>query len=276
MINLKTLYKRSVTAFFYAIAVIFLLNFHYWTFIIFVFIVSYLTAFELITITNKSVNSKKYNYIIPLFTTSLPCLIQLLWFNNFDLLNKILIYLVLICFGIILTNLFIKKDKYLDPKNPYTFLSLFIIGLPFSQLIFTILPEKFTSFNVVFITLLLIWANDSFAYLTGSMFGKHKLMPSVSPNKTIEGFLGGGILAIATSLVLFKVNNHYSLSFYIILGIIVFLVGTLGDLAESKLKRKYNLKDSGSFFPGHGGFLDRFDSFIFLVPFINLLMIFYK
>ena len=153
---------------------------------------------------------------------------------------------------------------------------LFYIGIPFLLLGHSFLTPKDSFSIVIFILILLIWTNDTFAYLTGSMMGKNKLMPSISPGKTIEGFIGGGVFTIIVSFLLFKVFGTFSISFYVALAIIVWVLGTVGDLIESQLKRTYNIKDSGKIMPGHGGFLDRFDSFIFAVPFLVLLAYFLK
>lgn len=113
---------------------------------------------------------------------------------------------------------------------------------------------------------ILIWCNDTFAYLLGSAIGKHKIFPRISPNKTWEGFLGGVIsTVIAASLF------HYFLPImpywaWLGLAVVVLIFGTLGDLFESAIKRSYNIKDSGRFMPGHGGILDRIDSLLFALP----------
>ncbi|WP_130735537.1 phosphatidate cytidylyltransferase [Flavobacterium sp. J27] len=116
-----------------------------------------------------------------------------------------------------------------------------------------------------------IWTNDTFAYLVGKNFGKRKLFPSVSPKKTIEGFIGGIVFTIICSILLSKyyieTKNVY---IWIVIAIIISIFSTLGDLIESKLKRVAEIKDSGNIMPGHGGILDRLDSIIFVVPFINL------
>jgi len=119
--------------------------------------------------------------------------------------------------------------------------------------------------------LILIWANDTFAYLVGKNFGKNKLFPSVSPKKTIEGFIGGMFFTIISSIVLSKFYIESSIMYiWIIIAIIVSIFSTLGDLIQSKFKRVAGIKDSGKIMPGHGGVLDRLDSFIFVIPFINL------
>jgi phosphatidate cytidylyltransferase len=121
----------------------------------------------------------------------------------------------------------------------------------------------------------LIWTSDVFAYLTGSMFGKHKLMERVSPKKTWEGSLGGLIFALIAAYILSLFVNQLSLFEWISLSAVIVISGTLGDLVESLLKRNAGVKDSGTIFPGHGGVLDRFDAVIFATPmvfvFINLL-----
>lgn len=115
---------------------------------------------------------------------------------------------------------------------------------------------------------ILIWCNDSFAYLVGRFLGRNKLAPKLSPKKTWEGFMGGLVFTVIAALIL----NHYiqtaSLSQFQWIGLAVLTVisATLGDLFESALKRKHNLKDSGNFMPGHGGILDRIDSLLLVMP----------
>lgn len=111
------------------------------------------------------------------------------------------------------------------------------------------------------------WSNDTFAYLIGRLLGKTPLAPSISPNKTVEGSTGG---LVATVIASFLVNQYlleqsYPIFQLILLGVGVWLGGTIGDLYESKIKRNLGIKDSGSILPGHGGFLDRFDSFFYIV-----------
>ena len=115
-----------------------------------------------------------------------------------------------------------------------------------------------------------IWANDTFAYLSGKALGKNKLAPSISPKKTWEGFLGG-LVGVYVVLLLFKEylpNNLYWELF--ILSVFISSGATLGDLLESKIKRKAGVKDSGSIMPGHGGMLDRLDSYLFVAPLFYL------
>lgn len=114
------------------------------------------------------------------------------------------------------------------------------------------------------------WAPDSFAHITGSLFGKHKLLPHISPNKTVEGAFGGlaggiaGMLIYGIVLTLFDYKIHFPL--FILMGFLGAVFGLLGDLSLSYIKRKCIIKDYGNLIPGHGGVLDRFDSTLFVIP----------
>lgn len=116
----------------------------------------------------------------------------------------------------------------------------------------------------------IIWANDIFAYLVGRFLGKRKLFKRVSPKKTVEGFIGGLAASIVTGILIYTGIQQYSLLFWILLALLISLLGTLGDLIQSQLKREKNVKDSGVLMPGHGGIYDRVDSIVYATPFIYL------
>lgn len=114
-----------------------------------------------------------------------------------------------------------------------------------------------------------VWILDTMAYFTGKMFGKHKLFPSVSPNKTVEGGIGGVLGAVSAMLAAkYVFFNQLSIVHAVLIGGIIGIVGQLGDVIESFLKRQTGAKDSSSILPGHGGIFDRFDSIIFVGPFV--------
>jgi len=117
---------------------------------------------------------------------------------------------------------------------------------------------------------LLIWANDTFAYFTGSLIGKHKMLPAVSPKKSWEGFFGGLIFTLVTAWVLSEYFPKPDLIHWMVVAAIVVFFGTAGDFFESMIKREAGVKDSGNLMPGHGGFLDRFDALIFCLPFVMI------
>ena len=156
----------------------------------------------------------------------------------------------------LLTNRYINTTFYISAGIVF----LLLIGNNFGQYS----PE-----NIIGV-FALIWINDSFAYIIGKNFGKQKLFESVSPKKTVEGFLGGMIFTAIGSYFISEATDILLFSNWLILGVIVSVFGTLGDLIESKYKRQAGVKDSGNLLPGHGGLLDRLDSALFVAPFIYL------
>ena len=168
--------------------------------------------------------------------------------------------------------LYDKSSKKVDSISKYLYLFGYLI-LPF--VILTKIPFGIRGYNpkIIIGIFILIWTNDTFAYIVGKSIGKHKLFESISPKKTIEGFFGGFIFAIFASYFISKyyiegsITNQY---IWIGFAIIVSIFGTIGDLIESKFKRLANVKDSGKIMPGHGGILDRLDSVIFVSPFVFL------
>ncbi|RDI13099.1 phosphatidate cytidylyltransferase [Flavobacterium sp. AG291] len=145
---------------------------------------------------------------------------------------------------------------------------LLIIKLPF------VIVGVYSPF-VIIGSFILIWTNDTFAYIVGKTMGRHKLFERISPKKTIEGFLGGMLFTILGACILSQFDNFLTPVFnsslpWIGAAVILVIFGTLGDLVESQLKRKAGVKDSGNIMPGHGGILDRLDSIIFAIPFLFL------
>jgi phosphatidate cytidylyltransferase len=127
--------------------------------------------------------------------------------------------------------------------------------------------------NLLFASLMIVWAADIGAYFSGKKFGKNKLMPLVSPNKTIEGFVGG-LIWVAILVVILNLGNSTELAFYpvyLTIAIVTAIISAVGDLSESMLKRSADIKDSGSILPGHGGLLDRIDSLLAATPVFILL-----
>ncbi|MFA9388834.1 MAG: phosphatidate cytidylyltransferase [Prolixibacteraceae bacterium] len=152
----------------------------------------------------------------------------------------------------------------------YTLLGIAYIAFPFSVLNFIISPfeqnpEIYVPEALIGLFIIL-WANDTGAYLSGSLFGKTKMIAKISPNKTWEGAAGGAVFAVIISLVLYQFIGFLSPIHTIFVSLITVIAGTLGDLTESMFKRNFNVKDSGSIMPGHGGLLDRFDSMLFAAP----------
>ena len=135
----------------------------------------------------------------------------------------------------------------------------------------SILLAKISGYVVPLIIIGSIWVNDTMAYIVGSLIGKTPLS-SISPKKTWEGTIGGIILAVVVMGALGYLSQPSSAWLWASIAAIASVTGTVGDLLESKLKRLANVKDSGSFMPGHGGFLDRFDSLLLATPFVWLFL----
>src|SRR5690554_299696 len=208
------------------------------------------------------------------------------YFLSYRIFDKNAVYLLLILN--IFVNLFLLKDVLWTSKIPMfekkkyiTVIFYIISGFVFLTLIpFQYLDDSvprndnFRSY-IILAVFALMWANDTFAYLIGSKFGKHKLLERISPKKTIEGFLGGMAGALLVAFIIFNlISNYisspdnYELWVWAILAIIVSIFGTIGDLIQSKFKRQAGVKDSGIIMPGHGGMYDRLDSIIYASPFV--------
>ena len=175
--------------------------------------------------------------------------------------------------------LFDNKNHKISNLSKYLYL-LGYITLPFIFITKISFGIKDYNPKIIIGLFILIWTNDTFAYIVGKSIGKYKLFEKISPKKTIEGFFGGLIFAIFAgyliSMYLIKPSEQFrdkSILIWTIIAAIVGVVGTIGDLIESKFKRVAGVKDSGKIMPGHGGVLDRLDSVIFVAPFIFL---FYK
>ena len=162
------------------------------------------------------------------------------------------------------STLFINKHNGLL-SAAYSLFGQFYITLPFILLSLIYAANETINQKLILAIFIFIWISDTAAFLVGSLFGKHKLFERISPKKTIEGFIGGVILATSAGFLFAELIPEFSLLFWIGFGLITSMIGTLGDLFESLVKRTYEVKDSGALIPGHGGMLDRIDSFLFAV-----------
>jgi len=195
----------------------------------------------------------------------------LIYFLKLDL-----IFLIIFCCLINVTliwNLF-KVPPVIKHHHLKSLYGAFYIAVPFMLAYFMNLHSQ--NSHALISIMILIWVSDSCAYFVGSRVGKRKLFPRISPKKTWEGFYGAGMCVFIAAYItgsIFKVNE---LGFWMLFALIIWVLGSLGDLIASHVKRIHSVKDSGSILPGHGGFFDRFDAFIFVLPFILMLVYFWN
>ncbi|MDR1542933.1 MAG: phosphatidate cytidylyltransferase [Prevotellaceae bacterium] len=231
-------------------------------------ILAALTTYEFHKLTNKQVNVDALARLSAI--ASLLFFVQFFILNiaydpykfiNADLIEKVLtiIYLFTL-FSIFIIEIFRKKT------NPINNIACFILGQLYIAVPFAVSVTIFNK-NPLFLLALfvIIWVNDTFAYLVGSWLGKHRMCERISPKKSWEGFFGGLFGALLAGFVFSKFVVDLSLIKWLAFAIIIVVFGTLGDLFESLIKRTVGVKDSGNIMPGHGGFLDRLDSVIFSV-----------
>lgn len=156
-----------------------------------------------------------------------------------------------------------EKKKYLVSIFYLIFCFVFMTLIPYSEN---------GTYQPVYVlgVFILIWVNDSFAYLTGRKFGKNKLYERISPKKTIEGFLGGLVFSVIAGVLIATISNTLNTIIWVGFSLVVSFFGTIGDLIQSKFKRQAGVKDSGTIMPGHGGIFDRLDSVLYASPFVFL------
>ncbi len=214
-----------------------------------------------------------YPYILAVTSIGLAIISNdnLISFNE-NLSQKIVFSIFILALFFTLITALVSSRKIAIQYTGKIFLTLIYLIIPFSLLIK--LPylnyERVFDSSIVLGVFILIWSNDIFAFLIGKNFGKHKLIERVSPNKTIEGFLGGFIFTFIASFIISKYFISIHPIHWFTIAILVSVFGVIGDLIESMFKRQANLKDSSNLIPGHGGFLDRLDSIIFATPFIYI------
>ncbi len=263
---MKNFITRSKSAFWFAGTLIFCILFHKLTFIGLFFIMMLFCIYEF----NKLIQLKsRFPYIIGIMMFIFGNIFNVDEVPYIGIFRYAGVLLFLTIFATFVSVLFYKKEKVVNHLG-IIFLSVIYIAVPFSliaQIPFLNSDFKYVN-SIILGVFILIWSNDSFAYIVGSTIGKHKLLERISPNKTIEGFIGGMLATFAVSYVLSLYFTSYTFNHWFVIALIVSTFGVLGDLIESMFKRQAGVKDSGDIIPGHGGFLDRLDSVIFAAPFI--------
>lgn len=276
---MKEFYTRSVTAFAYALVLLLPLFYNEYLFYLVGFICSLILVFEFIKLISNydhrflSRDSGKSNFILYM---TFPLYISLFLLSK-NQIFEILFLIIIVSTNIVLGFSLIKNKFFSFSILKNRFIGhIYLVG---SLVIFFTLPNIFGEYNplIVLSFLSLIWISDSAAYIFGVTFGKRPLFKSVSPKKSIEGFVGGLTFSIFLSIIFFYyLNLNLNLSQWLLLGSLTGILGTLGDLVQSQFKREAGVKDSGNWLPGHGGLYDRMDSIIFAAPIIYLTLTIFK
>lgn len=264
--------KRAITGVLFVAILVGCILYDSFSFGILFTIISALTIYEFGQLVNMRVEGVKINKTITMLGGAY-LFVAIMGFctNAGQEGSKIFIPYVLLLLYMMISELYLKKE------NPvlnwaYSMLSQLYIGLPFAML--NILAfnynKEYNSVSYVSIlplsVFIFIWLNDTGAYCIGSLIGKHRLFERISPKKSWEGSIGGGVVAIGASFLLAHYFPFMSMWEWAGLALVVVIFGTWGDLTESLLKRQLHVKDSGTILPGHGGMLDRFDSALMAIP----------
>lgn len=261
------LIKRLIMGIIGSAFVISMVSYSFFGFGVVCLILAFLLLFEFYNITAKYQPAKWIGIMIGLYSVIAVILyrgdsvglVEVKW---------VIAPLLLLGLSIPLISLFDPKRHAVETMA-VTYMGLIYIILPL--ILFLLMSTQTGNHEyknlLVLGIFLIIWSNDTGAYFAGKTWGKTKLYERISPNKTLEGSLGGIILALLIVSVLYHFFPSMTYTKWLALTLVVSVGGILGDLVESQIKRSLTLKDSGSLIPGHGGFLDRFDALIFALPF---------
>ncbi len=264
MQNLSNLSQRIITAIVGVSIILVGLFYNEWTFLALFGAIGVLTQMEFYKLLKLDENAP-----LRIYGTLCGIILNVLFFFTAkgNLPNDAL-FLVLPLFSIVFFIKIYKKEEKPFTNVAYTILGIMYVALPFALLHTLALNGDEFKPKIVLGCLIILWASDSGAYITGRLFGKRKLFERISPKKTWEGFVGGAIFAIVASLIIARYFVEVAAWQWPIIALIIIIAGTYGDLVESQFKRSIAIKDSGSIIPGHGGFLDRFDGLLLSIPFI--------
>ncbi|MBQ9666700.1 MAG: phosphatidate cytidylyltransferase [Bacteroidaceae bacterium] len=271
---MKNLIIRTITGILFVVVLVGGIVWNPYSLLLLFTVITALTVWEFTTIINHNMHLHVNRFIT---TVAAAYLFVAVWAFNTNIMGSevFIPYLISIIYLLVSEIYFDRSDTI--QNWAMALMAQLYIALPFASfntLCFISTPTGVSYyFWYALSVFIFLWANDSGAYLIGSWLGKHRLFPRISPKKSWEGSIGGGIVAIIASQVLatfipFAENLTPTLSRLLWAGLAVLTVifGTWGDLVESLLKRKLGIKDSGNILPGHGGMLDRFDSSLLAIP----------
>lgn len=278
---MKNVIVRSLSGIVYIAVIVTALYMQGWAIAALCTVFAAIAAYEYVNINDKSTDNQASTLIkdIDILLISLPvafAVFSLAYFaRNIDYYEASytsfyeIIWLLLplpILFRLII-SVFDKSKSEISSLNS-TITGIFYIAIPLISVCFI----DFLDVNIALMMFVLIWVNDTGAFCVGCTMGRHKLCERLSPKKTIEGFLGGMVFCVIAA-VIFALIFKYRILPFVVYGLIVSIMATIGDLFESMLKRRAGVKDAGNLIPGHGGILDRIDSLLFVAP-MTLIFIF--
>ncbi len=267
----SNLTQRLITAVIGAATLVSAILYGPWTYFAIFFLICLLTLLEFYDLAGLDgmVVQKTFGTIIGLAVFSLS------FFIEFDMISYRYYFLIFpMASCVYMIKLYKKFERKPFTNIAYTFLGIFYVAVPFALLNIATFENRQYDYQIIFGCLFILWASDTGAYFAGTLFGKRKLFERISPKKSWEGFFGGAILAFAFAYALpyffLSIGHDPSIRSWqwMVIGAIIIVGGTYGDLVESLLKRSIEIKDSGTSLPGHGGFLDRFDGLLISAPFI--------
>lgn len=267
----SNLTQRLITALVGAAAIVFGIMFSEWTYFIIFFIITLFALIEFYKLSGLDgmLPQKTFGTVSGVLIFCLSFFIER---GDISYRYYFLIFPVVSC--VYMIKLYKKFERKPFTNIAYTFLGIFYVAVPFALLNIATFENNRYDYQIIFGCLFILWASDSGAYFAGTLFGKRKLFERISPKKSWEGFIGGAILAFSFAYGLpyfFSAIGHEPTIRswqWMVIGLIIIIGGTFGDLVESLLKRSIEIKDSGTSLPGHGGFLDRFDGLLISAPFI--------
>lgn len=264
--NIKTLLIRSASGLVYITLIIGAILLGGIYFKIIFGLLAILTVYEFHTLTNKQENINALPILGAICAAVAFAVVSYYKQPSWLYIGVFLMCFILMCLIICAVIEMFRKTPNPINNVAYTIFGQIYIVLPFSLMAYILSYNK----KLLLAVFVIIWVNDTFAYLTGSLIGKHKLSPKISPNKSWEGLIGGLVGTWGAALLIYWLEAYAKNSYipftatqWLALGTAIMIFGTLGDLFESMIKRTVGVKDSGNIMPGHGGLLDRLDSVLF-------------
>lgn len=269
--SLTNLQQRVITAVIGGVFFVFCLYFNEWTYLGLVLLLSVFSQLEFYGLIREDGDDPLLRWGV--FNGTMLNLIC--FFNARGDISTKFFFMFFVLLG--LTYIY---ELYRKAANPfeniaYTLIGIFYVAMPLALLHYAAFAVGTYSYQIATGCFFLLWAADTGAYFAGRSFGRNKLFPRISPNKTWEGLAGGLLLSLIVAALLSYFYPDLAAWRWLTLSVIITIAGTYGDLIESMLKRSLQIKDSGNYIPGHGGLLDRFDGLLLAAPFASFFLMFF-